>query len=181
MHLGACDEQSSPLKVHLEIAQLDHRFRPGMWPGSVAERNSHPGEQLVHAEGLGEVIVRSKIECRDFGTLGLARREYDNRRARSPSNLANHLQAVHVWQSQIEQNQVRSKTRVRFKTFCCRGGGVDSKIMSAEVRLHGTDNADLVVDDQDPRPRTLTHAPDIASVTGASAGAPPKGSVKVNR
>ena len=33
--------------------------------------------------------------------------------------------------------------------------------MSAEVRLHGAHNARLVVDDQDPRPRTLAHAPDL--------------------
>ena len=51
-----------------------------------AQRGPQPGEQLVHAERLGDVVVGAGVERGDLVGLGLADRQHDDRaRASSPA------------------------------------------------------------------------------------------------
>ena len=90
----------------------------------MAERGAKSSQQFLHPEGLGNIIVRSRIQCRDFDLLMAPRRQNDNRHARPFTKLLDDVEAVHIRETQVEENQIRVSrlrlrkallTRIRFK------------------------------------------------------------------
>ena len=72
-----------------------------------AEDGAHPGDELVHAEGLGHVVVRPGVEAADLVGLLRARGEHQDgdERVDAPQLLA-HGVAVHVREHQIQDDGV---------------------------------------------------------------------------
>ena len=70
------------------------------------ERHADPGEQLAGAERLGDVVVGAGVERRDLVPLLAPRREDDDRNGRPLAQPADHVEAVHVGQAEIEDDDV---------------------------------------------------------------------------
>ena len=67
-----------------------------------AESNPDPREKLTHGERLRDVIVRTRIEGLDLVVLVLSHGENDNGRLSPFAKTPDHLDAVEIGQSQVE-------------------------------------------------------------------------------
>ena len=74
--------------------------------GRVAQRHAHARQQLAHAEGLGHVVVGAGVERGDLVALLAARGEHDDRHLAPLPQPADHLQAVHIGQAQVQNDDV---------------------------------------------------------------------------
>ena len=63
----------------------------------------HPRHQLVHAEGLGDVVVRAGVERGDLLRLDDASRQDDDGHAGRFAKTAADLGAIQVWQAKVEK------------------------------------------------------------------------------
>ena len=61
-----------------------------------AHRGPQPGEQLVHAERLGEVVVGAEVERFDLGCLGATPGQHDDRHRRPAPEAAHDVESVHA-------------------------------------------------------------------------------------
>jgi hypothetical protein len=60
-----------------------------------------------------------------------------------------HLDAVHVRQAEVEDDQVRRVLGGKFKRLASGSGGVHLVVADAQVDAQGADDLRLIVDDQD--------------------------------
>ena len=73
----------------------------------MTQADADPREQLVHAERLGEVVVRTEIERLDLVALGLAGGQHDDRRVAATFRTARSRPLpVGSGQAQVEQDEV---------------------------------------------------------------------------
>ncbi|CDN44459.1 hypothetical protein BN871_EW_00120 [Paenibacillus sp. P22] len=80
------------------------------------EHGGYPGQQLRHAERLGDVIVRAVLESLHDLFLGVACGQDDDRRPDAAlPQLAQHLEAVHARQHDIEHDQVEAPLQSRLQ------------------------------------------------------------------
>ena len=70
------------------------------------QRDPHPGEQLLHPERLGQVVVRAEIERGDLFVLLPAGRDDDDGSPGRAADLANDVQSIAVGKTQVEQGEV---------------------------------------------------------------------------
>ena len=68
---------------------------------------AHTREQLSGAERLRHVVVGARIERRDLLRLERARRQHDDRHRRPRAHAADHVEAVAVGETEIDDQQVR--------------------------------------------------------------------------
>src|SRR5262249_7095148 len=101
MDKRSVDLDPSAFQVDLQVSQTNNRVRADSWFRRVAQRDAHAREQLVHAEGFGQIVVGAQIQCVDLVALRLARRQYDNRGAGARSYTLDDLQAVHIGQPEV--------------------------------------------------------------------------------
>src|SRR5262245_20735791 len=79
-----------------QIAKFEDRML-ALYVELVPQRRPDAGEQFLHAERLGHVIVGSLIERLDLGRLIAPTGQYDDRQVCSPgADLAQQLEALHV-------------------------------------------------------------------------------------
>src|SRR5262249_13303423 len=129
-----------------EIAAAEHRLLALALQG-VAERGADAGEQLVHAEGFGHVIVGAQIERGDLRALATPDREHDDGHPRALPDLADEIEAVGIGQTKMEDDEIRRLGAERW----AGGGGVvrldDAIALDAEARAQDPADRGLVVDD----------------------------------
>jgi hypothetical protein len=70
------------------------------------EDGPHARDELVHAEGLGDVVVRAGVEGGDLVGLALAHRQHDDRNVVPAAQARDHLEPVDSGQSEIEHDQI---------------------------------------------------------------------------
>src|ERR1700730_10442497 len=109
--LGGSETDLVPVAPHLlgcevdgEVGRRDDRClldrrRP-------AQRGPEAREQLVHAEGLGDVVVGAGVERGDLHGFGVAGGEHDDRHVAPPAQRSGDVDAVDVGQAEIEDNDV---------------------------------------------------------------------------
>ena len=84
--------EDRPLAVHLKL---------------VTQRRPHAREQLIHAERLGDVIVGAEIERLDLADLvAAAGQHHDRNRLVARSHHPQQFEALHIGQSEIENDQI---------------------------------------------------------------------------
>ena len=112
--------------------QLSHRI--GAVPGDfivagdgagVADGGADPGQELVRAEGLGEVVVRPQIQRGDLVPLVGAGGDHHHRQAGPTAQAAENVQAIHVRQAEVQNDQIGTV------------GGDHGKRLLAGLGLHG--------------------------------------------
>ena len=71
----------APRQVHAQVAGLDHRLlgRGRARGRDASQERSHAAPKLADLEGLGDVVIRAKLEAEDLVELFVAGREHDDR------------------------------------------------------------------------------------------------------
>jgi len=120
-----------------------------------AQVRRHAGHQLLHAEGLPDVVVRTLREPdhgvgllalrgqHDHGRLGEARV-----RAQAPAD----LEAADARHHQVEHDEVGRLAARHFERLLAVGGGQDVELLAPQVECEDVDEVLLVVHDQDLLP-----------------------------
>jgi hypothetical protein len=138
-----------------------------------AQRGAYPGQQLVHAERLGDVVVGAGVEGVHLGLLGVPGRQHDDRGRRPAAQALDHGHAVHVGQPEIEDHQVGRGTTGRGQPRRTVGGDGHLVPSGGEGDAQGPQQLPVVVDDQDAG--HVSDCPSSATgrrVTSGGAGRP---------
>ena len=72
----------------------------------MAQRDAQARMQFGHAEGLGQVVVRPRIEGLDLLLLLRSRRQHDDRPPRPAAQAADEIAAVAIRQPEVDEEQV---------------------------------------------------------------------------
>ena len=114
-----------------------------------AHDRGDPGEQLLLAEGLDEVVVRADAQGLDLGGLGaLAGDDEDGDVARR-AQLADDGEPVRARHREVEQDEVRPLLAEALDGGQAVVGGDDLVALGADQGRDGSDHRRVVVDDQD--------------------------------
>ena len=91
--------------VHMERAVVEG----GHWvvPGDLAAADGlEPGQELDPAEGLGQVVVRSRVEAAHLVSFGTQSREHENWYVAHVPDALENLPSVQVRQADVEHDDV---------------------------------------------------------------------------
>ncbi len=136
-------------QVDLERVEPQHRL--GRFVGLVAaHRRAGASEQLLHAEGLRDVVVGPGVERRDLVGLRLAHREHDHRHVAERADAPDHLGAVEVGQPEVEQHEVGRLLGGAHDALLARADRGDLVAVGLEARAQRPPDLRLVVDHQHP-------------------------------
>ena len=119
---------------------------------------AHPGQQLVHLERLGDVVVRAGVERLDLLVAGRPRGQHDDRHRVPSADAVQDLDAVEVGQSEVEDDDVGMEAGDAVEGARARWSAIST---SQPARLH--------VDPERPRRgarRRRRPAPASSRVTG---------------
>ncbi len=113
-----------------------------------AQRGAHPGQQLVHAERLGHVVVGAGIQSGHFLGLFGTGGQHDDRDGRPAAQPTNHVDAVDVRQTEVDDNQIRLPLGGEVQAGTTILG--DLNVVAARLEVHPQRAAELglVVDHQ---------------------------------
>jgi len=129
----AADGNGVGLGVDDEITDFQMRFdRLGV--DGAAQVGADAGEKLGHAEGFGEIVVSTFVECGDFHLVGLANAKDDDGGLRNFAHGLGELDAVHFRHGEIGDDEFRAivhKARVRFHAIVCDGDFVPAALQGS--------------------------------------------------
>lgn len=114
----------------------------------MAHGGTQPREQLACAEGLGHIIIGARIERVDFIVFVVSDCEHDHRNTAPFPEPFEDLEAIHIRQTQIEQDNVRPSLRGLRKTFIPIGGIEDPVTVRLEPDAKQATYLRLVVNDE---------------------------------
>ena len=114
------------------------------------QRGAQPGEQLVHAERLGDEVVGAGIERGDLVGLLLAHREDDDRDLAPAPESLDHLDPVDARQAEVEHDDIGMVARRELEALLARLGQVDVVAAGPQVDAERAPDLRLVVDDEHP-------------------------------
>ena len=128
--------------IQLETAELIN-VRLGL--SGPAKECLGPGEKLLYAEGLCNVIVCAEVEAHNNILLLVLSGEHNYRRIDTLiTNLAANLEAVDFGQHYIEDNQVRIFFQRRFQPRLAIESRFDLVALHCEIVLKGTHHCWIV-------------------------------------
>ena len=119
--------------------------------GGPAHRQPAAGEELVHPERLGDVVVCPCVERRDLVVLVGRADSTTMGTCDQPSSFVDDGQAVYAGQPEVEQHDVGMMTGGQLQRLLSCHGEVDVVAVPVQVHRHGPADRRLVVDDEDPR------------------------------
>ena len=115
-----------------------------------ADGGPQPGQEFVHAERLGDVVVGPRVQRRHLLVGSPAGGEHQDRYARPAAQGLDDVHAVHVRQAQVEDDHVGLARGGEPE----RGGAVGRRVHSVPTRLHvdheGPDELRVVLHHQYP-------------------------------
>jgi hypothetical protein len=76
--------------------------------GSAAQRRSHAAAELANRERLRDVIVGAELETQHLVDLVVARSQHDDRDVATSPQLLADLEAVHLRQHEVEDDEIDS-------------------------------------------------------------------------
>src|ERR1700743_1369350 len=114
-----------------------------------ADRRAEPGEKLVHAERLRDVVVGAGVERGDLLMLRPPHRQDDDRRGGPAADPVNDLGAVHVGQAKVEDDRVGPLAGNGGEARAAVDRGGHLVIARGQVDPQRAQDRRLVVDDED--------------------------------
>ena len=123
----------------------DRRLRGRPVP---AHGGPQPGEQLVHAERLGDVVVGAGVEGGDLVAFGAPRRQHDDGHVGPAAEPLDHLDPVDAGQPEVEQHDVGVRLPGGDQRLLAGRGQVDLVAACDEVEAQRPADRRLVVDDE---------------------------------
>ena len=115
----------------------------------VAQRRADAREQLHRAEGLGQVVIRAHVERRRLVDLRAAGRDDDDRHPAPGAHGADDLAAVHIRQTEIQQQHIRAVRGDHLQRGLAVGREQRVILMGAQRRLQIFADAGVVLNDDD--------------------------------
>ena len=114
------------------------------------KHGAHTGDDLLQAEGLGDVVVGADGESAHTVVGVATRRQEDDRQAtvRPVGEASLHLEPVQVRKHDVEQHQVGAERFRRAQPATSRGAGLDLEALVAKRRGQQLRDAVFVVHDQ---------------------------------
>ena len=94
-----------PPEVDLELPERERRGL-GLVGGAPPQRSAEPGEDLLHPERLGHVVVGPGVERRDLVGLPVADGQDDHRYVRERADATDHLGAIEIRQAEVQEDEV---------------------------------------------------------------------------
>lgn len=121
-------------------------------PGGLgaADGGPQPGQQLVHAEGLGDVVVGTRVQRLDLLVGGVPGGEHDDRHPGPAAQPLDHVDAVEVGQAQVEHHDVGVAGGGELEGGGTVVGRVDLVLAGLEVDHQGAHDLRFVVDHEHP-------------------------------
>src|SRR5581483_7913172 len=160
------------VEVNDEVWRLDGRALARL--RRTAQSGAQPGEQFVHAERLGDVVVRAGVERGNLDPLGVAGREHDDRYRTPAPQRSGHVDAVHVGQPEVEDHKVGMVPGRQLDALVTGLGQIDFVTMGFETDTESPAHRKLVLDDEDAvhsfalKPKTIVVPPPGVSSTARS-------------
>ena len=153
VHRGAVLGHLVVLRVDGQPARRDDRrglLRPGLKHGGAADVGLHPGQQLPHGKGLGDVVVRPDFQAQHLVRLALPGGKDDHRHVVSllPEDAA-HVEAVPLGQHDVQQDQVRPLLPGGGQSRLAVISGEDGVALLLQVEAHDVHDTLLVLHDED--------------------------------
>src|SRR6476620_9651293 len=120
--------------------------------GGAAHERAKPGDDLLEAERLGDVVVAARGQPGDAVLDGVARREEEDRDALVVlAHPAEHLHTVHVRKHHVECHRVGLELTSRTDRGHAAAGRPDLPALVAQRHAQQLGEVVLVVDDEHPR------------------------------
>ena len=108
-----------------------------------------PGDELLEAERLGDVVVTAAGEAANLVLGGVASGQEDDRHARPlRAEPLGDVEALHVGQHHVEHHQVRFEAGDSGDRLPARAGRLDLEALVAQGHRDDLDDVGLVVDHQ---------------------------------
>ena len=148
LDLAVADLDDTAHQVDREVAGPEHRPL-AMDLQLMPQRRAHAGEQFIHPERLGQVIVGAEIERLDLaGLVAAARQHHDRHAVVAAADHAQQFVALDIRQAEIENDQCRV-LREQFQRQLAVGGFED--LIALRAKPHPQQLADrrFIVDDHD--------------------------------
>ena len=105
--------------------------------------------QLAHGERLCDIVVRAQLEAHDLVGLLLSRGQHDDRNVALRTHAAADLEAVHLGQHDVEQNEVGRLGERLVQTFRAVIGRHGIVALAAEVEHQDIRDRLFVLDNED--------------------------------
>ncbi len=131
------------MRVGGELLESLPRTRP-------AQHRADPGQELAQREGLGDVVVGSKLEAADAVGFLSPRREHDDRHVDTflPER-ATHVPPAHPGHHDVEQDEIGGAAQGERQRLLAVGGRRGLVALEAKIVLEAAHDLGLVVHDQD--------------------------------
>src|SRR5262249_52199301 len=130
----------------------------------------HPGEKFVHAEGLGDVVVRARVQRLHLVGAVSAAGQDDDGRAGPAAQPADYLHPVQVRQAEVEDHQVRRAVAGPLQRLPAGGGRVHLVAAHPQVDPQRAQDLRLVVDYQNAG--HVASLPPSAAAAGGEGACP---------
>ena len=151
------------VRVLVELDVLEREAaRLGLGQAAAAQDRADPGDELLEAEGLRDVVVAAEGEAADLVVGRVAGREEDDRHPRAlGAEALGDVEALHVREHDVEHDEVRLERGDRGERVGAGPGRLDLEALEAQGHAHDVDDVGLVVDDEDAvlRVGVLVHCP----------------------
>ena len=112
---GGSDTRSPPRRtlcaaeIHLDVLEGEGR-RFDLVGGGPGQDGAHPRDQLLEAEGLGEVVVGPQLEGSELVLQRVASGEEDDGRAvAATAHGSAHIETVQTWHRHVDQHELRAE------------------------------------------------------------------------
>ena len=135
-------------RIDAEAADLDGASAAGRRVGPAQDRLD-PRHEGSRVERLRDVVVRPELQADDRVDVVRSRREHQHRRVADAPDLAADLEAVELWQHQVEDHERRVVPAEERQRLLAIGRRDDGEPFLLEVQAQQVDDVALVVDDED--------------------------------
>ena len=123
-------------------------FFPSTISSAAAEDGLHPGQDLLHLKGLGDVVVGTHLEAGDLvDGLALGGEHDDGHLGRLTDGAAD-APAVETGEHQVQQHQIRLGGAEELQTLVAVGGGDDPIALFLQIEPQELRNVGIVLHDE---------------------------------
>jgi len=147
MYGAAGDGDGVSRRVDDKVAHLDRTVAGAF--GSAAEMGAHAGEELLDAEGFGDVVVGAGIEGFNLGVLLIAHRENEDGGTALAADGAAEFDTAHTGHGQIGDDQVRIPLLDEAQSLFRIVGGTDVVALGRQRGAQDARDLNFIVDYED--------------------------------
>ena len=116
-----------------------------VWCSGMTNSSTDSRKQFFRAEGLGQIIVRARVERLDLIALMAACRNDQNGNLRPFSDVSEDRHAVHIRQAEVEDDDIRTVRRDHGICHCACAGHEHIIAVCRQDCLHKSSDRPLIL------------------------------------